>query len=165
MELITSKKRLWIMIGIACSIVILLFWIYSFFYTFYQVDGNSMEPALKNGEVYTVHKNYSTIHRGDIVVFHSSQEKMDFIKRVIALPGETIEIRDHRVYINGTVLPEPYIAKYPEIKDIEPTKIPENSYYVLGDERLYSFDSRQLGPISQADLIGMIKPEERGVTR
>lgn len=158
MEFISSKKRLVIILGTTFLLVIVLFSIYLSFYTFYQVDGNSMEPALKNGDIYTVHKNYSSIRRGDIVVFHSKQQKLDFIKRVIALPGETIEIRENRVYIDGAILAEPYISKYPDIRDIEPIKIPENSYYVLGDERLHSFDSRQLGPISQVDIIGILKP-------
>lgn len=81
--------------------------------------------------------------RGDIVVFQPPEElntQEDYIKRVIALPGETVEIKNARVYINGRPLHEPYIAE-PMYYDFGPVVVPEDSLFVLGDNRNHSFDS------------------------
>lgn len=158
MEFFSLRKRIWWSVSILVFLFVMFFFVFQFFYAFYHVVGTSMEPALIDGEIYLVNKKPSSIQRGDIVVFHSSKQELDFIKRVVALPGEEIEIRNGRVYINGALLSESYVNSFPEIADVEPMKVPLDHYYVLGDERLKSFDSRQLGPISRSDIIGILEP-------
>lgn len=147
----------------------------------YRIDGSSMYPTLEDGEFLLVNAlAYTRIdvealarfvpgwepgppaerylfhgpERGDIVVFHHpSGVHRDLVKRVIGLPGETIEIRAGVVYIDGRPLVEPYLAAgEAPIGDMAPLRIPAGSYFVMGDNRNHSQDSRVIGPIP-ADLI------------
>jgi len=111
-----------------------------------------------------------TVRRGDVVVFRFPQNpSRDFIKRVIGLPGETVAIRDRMVTIDGRVLSEPYVfhaddrvwpddASVPEEKrrrdQLAPTRIPEGAYFVMGDNRDDSSDSREWGPVPERNLVG-----------
>lgn len=121
----------------------------------YQAEGHSMEPTIQDGDIYYVEKK-ETLYRGDIVVFQSEKEGFDFIKRVIALGGETIEIKNNQVLINGKELPEPYISKNRNIPDMESIQVPDGHVFVLGDVRTDSYDSRQMGSIPTSDIIGFI---------
>ena len=105
------------------------------------VPTDSMQPTLDNNSRYCVSKMYKEINRGDIVVFHRDGEIIDFVKRVIGLPGEHLELRDGKLYINSIAIEEPYIKYEGGIKDID-LFIPNNSYIVLGDNRSNSKDSR-----------------------
>ena len=109
-----------------------------------KVVGASMEPSLHNGQYLVVSKVAYWFHpprRGDIIVFHSPQNPdQDIIKRVIATPRETVEIKGGKVYINGTPLEEPYIAEEPGYP-FSPREVPEDCYFVLGDNRNHSSDS------------------------
>jgi signal peptidase I len=118
-----------------------------------------MEPSIKEEEVYYA-KTKDTYLRGDIVVFHSKEEGYDFIKRVVGLGGETIQIKNNQVYINGSKLMEPYLKNSTDTDDTEPINIPKGHVYVLGDDRSNSYDSRQLGVISITDIVGFITPEK-----
>jgi len=92
-------------------------------------------------------KNFGEIQRGDIIVFHppeTAHATEDFIKRVIGLPGDTIEIRDHTTYVNGEPLVEPYLNERPR-ENYGPVVVPENSLFVMGDNRNNSADSREWG--------------------
>lgn len=143
----------------------------------FRVEGASMDPTLKSGQFLLINKiaylraddtpleaivpekpgsnlNYvfGGPSRGDIIVFHAPADK-DYIKRVIGLPGDTVRIRDGQVFINGTEIDEPYIkfhAKY----DKEPTTVPRDSFYVLGDNRPNSSDSHVFGTILASDIVG-----------
>ena len=95
---------------------------------------------------------------GDIIIFKYPDDETEwFIKRVIALPGETVLVKDGKVYINGSkkALSEPYIKEEP-VEDFGPYKVPKNGYFVMGDNRNYSKDSRfpDVGNIRRADIIG-----------
>ena len=90
------------------------------------------------------------INRFDIVVIQTSQSKI--IKRVIGLPGEIIEYKDNKLYINDKEVEDPYPSQI--TGDIERQLIPENTYYVLGDNRTDSVDSRILGPIDKNKILG-----------
>jgi signal peptidase I len=122
-----------------------------------KVRGQSMEPTLHSDEYLLVEKITYRIRppqRGDVVVFrYPRDEQENFIKRIIALPGETVEIRLGHVYINGKPLLEPYLLQLPR-DDMPPTKVPADHYFVLGDNRLNSNDSRTFGFVTMQEILG-----------
>ena len=118
-----------------------------------RVDGFSMNPTLQNGEYILVNRlAYKTGEpdRGDIIVF--SQDGQDLIKRVIGLPGETVNISEGIVTINGQELQEPYIAQDPLY--VGEWAVPEGYLFVLGDNRNDSRDSHQWGLLPVENIIG-----------
>jgi signal peptidase I len=131
----------------------------------FQVDGHSMDTTLHNGDRVLVNKLSYRLHdphRGDVVVLKrldGPSGERDLIKRVIALPGERIEVRDCQVLINDKVLNEPYLD--PKLvsppncgKDQAEVTVPADKVFVMGDNRGGSMDSRDIGPIPEGDLIG-----------
>jgi signal peptidase I len=127
----------------------------------FKVEGDSMFPNLHNGEYILVNKvDYmiSSPHRGDIIVFHAvqaGQPDKDFIKRVIGLPGETVAVHNDAVYVNNHRLNEQYIdAAHRPMYTESPTKVPNNEYFVLGDNRNNSQDSHLWGMLSKQYIIG-----------
>ena len=112
-----------------------------------SVNGYCMEPSLQDGQQLLINKVVYFFHepeRGDVIIFHPpppyNPETAPFIKRIIALPGEVVEVKGGAVYINGSKLNEPYI-KEPPIYNFRQKKIPENEYFVLGDNRNNANDS------------------------
>lgn len=153
-------KKGWMILGTVLILVTIAFFIFNSHYTFYRVNGSSMEPALKDGEIYLVSRGKKSINRGDIIVFRVENEEPPYIKRVIALPGEKVAIFDNTVFINGRMLSEPYVQPpYLDIQDVEEITVPEGHYYVLGDDRVESRDSRHFGPVPQENIIGTIQKE------
>lgn len=141
-----------IVLAVAIALIIRLF----FFETF-LVEGTSMFPSLKHHERLIVNKIvycYKEPERGDIIVFNYSPRR-DFIKRIIAFAGEEVEIRDGRLYINKTMLEEPYIQDQ-VMPDYGPVVIPDGHVFVLGDNRSNSMDSRDpaVGSISLERIKG-----------
>lgn len=121
-----------------------------------QVLGQSMEPTLHSSQRVVIEKVTYRFHgprRGDIVVVNSSRQSEMLIKRVIGLPGETIEVRDGRVYVNGQLLEEPWTVK-PGGGQYGPQAVPPLHVFVLGDNRGASNDSRTLGPVPIEDIVG-----------
>ena len=123
-----------------------------------QIAGNSMEPTLAEGDVVVLVKN-GELKRGDLCAFSHSNKML--IKRVIGLPGDCIEIdAEGNVYINSELVGEPYVAnKLLGECDIEfPFQVPENQYFLMGDQRDVSIDSRSsvIGCITKEQLIGKI---------
>ncbi|MDJ0714488.1 MAG: signal peptidase I [Prochloraceae cyanobacterium] len=126
------------------------------------IPSGSMEPTLEVNDRLIVEKlsyHFREPQRGDIVVF-SPTEKLraenfeeDFIKRVIGLPGEKIEVKGGKVYVNSKPLQEKYILEPPE-EPFGPVVVPEDRYLVLGDNRNGSYDSRQWGYVPRKNLIG-----------
>ena len=147
----------------------------------YRVEGHSMDPTLADGEFLLVNSLvYSEVNlqkladyvpfwdpggpadrhvfhapeRGDIVVLHPRQHsERDLVKRIIGLPGETIEIVDGTVYINGRELVEPYIIG-PWMGNYPRTVLQPDYYFVMGDNRNASADSRAFGPVDEDDIVG-----------
>ncbi len=145
--------------------VVLFILIRTFLFAPFIVDGESMVPTLHSGERLIVTKAvylWGKPKRGDIVVFHATQTR-DYIKRVIGLPGETVEVRNDRLYINGKEVAEPYLEEYRRktheaglalTEDFGPQQVPEGAYFVLGDNRRNSQDSRMIGVISEEQIVG-----------
>lgn len=107
-----------------------------------SIIGNSMSPTLLDGDR-TLGLRMQEFERGDVVSFYPKVDKEKlYVKRVIGLPGETVEIRDAEVYIDGTKLDEPYIGEWTEHTGSWVFQVPEGHYLVLGDNRNDSYDSR-----------------------
>jgi len=123
----------------------------------YRVSGPSMLPGLQTDDYVLVNKIAYLFHapeRGDVIVFHYPLDTSeDFIKRVIGLPGDTVSLDNKTVQVDGVVLHEPYISEAynPSGKTI---KVPMDEYFVLGDNRPLSDDSRDWGFVPKADLVG-----------
>jgi signal peptidase I len=134
----------------------------TFVFQAFYIPSESMVPTLKVGDRVLVNKLSYKLHdprRGDIVVFKAPEgaataEIKDLVKRLIGLPGETIEGRDGKIYINGRELDEPYLPDDVKSRTFGPEKVPPDHYYMLGDNRQYSKDSTFFGPIARKDLIG-----------
>lgn len=132
----------------------------------FVVEGQSMEPSFHNQEYLILEKISYRLHgakRGDIVIFQApASSEVDYIKRVIGLPGETIKILKNSVYINGNKMNEPYlnenvktlINQDPDMT-LERTLGP-NEYFVLGDNREHSSDSREFGAIDKSVMVGKV---------
>lgn len=125
--------------------VVLAFFIRYFIVELYMVEGPSMRPTLVNGERLVVNKfiyRFKTPERGDVLVFRYPQDpSRDFIKRVIAIPGDTVEIKDGRVFVNGQLLNETYILE--KTRGSYPlSTVPQGRIFVMGDNRNNSEDSR-----------------------
>ena len=123
----------------------------------FEVHLSSMEPNIHEGQRILVTKIAYLFHepeRGDVIIFHAPDNmRGDFIKRVIALPGDIVEVNEGQVYINGSPLDEPYIKDQPNYS-LGPQKIPENNYFVLGDNRNNSNDSHNGWTVPRENIIG-----------
>jgi len=153
------KRNEWIEWGKAIFIAILLaFILRSFIFATSIVEGDSMMPALEDGERIIFNKFvYIVGHpkRGDIVIIQSSEK--NYVKRVIGLPNETIEMRNHELYINDQKQSSSYVDDNLTklTGNFGPVTIPEDSYFVMGDNRPISKDSRNgLGFIDRSDIVG-----------
>jgi signal peptidase I len=151
-EIRVWTRDLLIAIGLALVIIV-------FLYQPVKVEGTSMAPLLSDQERIFINKfvyRFEAIHRGDVVVFwYPLDRSKSFIKRVIALPGETVTIRQGVVTVNGVVVPEPYVPpQYEDVSDFGPTRVPADSYFVMGDHRISSNDSRVFGPVPSQFIYG-----------
>jgi signal peptidase I len=134
----------------------------AFFLAAFYIPSESMSPTLEKGDRVLVNKLSYKLHdvnRGDIVVFERPPNEpdngiKDLIKRVVALPGETVEVRDCKVLINGQALVEPYVKQWSRTCTSPPVTVGQNQVFVMGDNRDDSQDSRFFGPISQHLIVG-----------
>lgn len=131
--------------------------IITFLYQPVRVEGTSMLPRLVDQDRLFINKfvyHFTAIERGDVVVFHYPRDpSKSYIKRVIALPGDRLRIDDGQVFVNGKSIKEPYVPPaYRDEKSLEPMVIPPDEYFVMGDHRSISSDSREFGPVKR-DLI------------
>ncbi|HHW08004.1 MAG TPA: signal peptidase I [Clostridia bacterium] len=155
-----QKSVFWDWIETIAIAVILALVIRTFLFQPFYIPSGSMEPTLQVGDKIIVNKltsRFKDPERGQIVVFKFPYDpSQDFVKRIIGLPGETVEIRDSRVFINGQALAEDYLPEGLVYPDFPPVTVPANSYFVLGDNRNNSQDSRVWGPLPRDLLIGNV---------
>jgi signal peptidase I len=149
----------------------------------FKVEGSSMHPTLEGGQYLLVNKlvyfridkerlsrvipfwrvadaeQSFAVHppkRGEVIVFHFPRDpSRDFVKRVIGVPGDRVEIRNGRVYVNGRSLDEPYLTSR-DNSDMDQVYLGEGEYFVLGDNRRGSNDSRNWGPVPEANILGKV---------
>ena len=121
-----------------------------------QIVGDSMNPTFNNGDIVIIDKltpRFNNIKRGDIISFYYDDSKF-LVKRVIGLPGESVKIKDNKIYINDKVINDYVYNTNTEDFTLEYDKIPDNHYFVLGDNRSNSLDSREIGLIKKENIIG-----------
>ncbi len=150
------------------AIVLVFFVIRPFFMEPFVVSGQSMYPNFDNKDYLIIEKlsyRFGEPERGDVVVFkYPLNPDQYFIKRVIGLPGEQVSIRDGRVYVynaerpEGVLLDEQFLPQQgvTENRYVETLQLGEKDYFVLGDNRAHSSDSRSWGPLPKADLVGKV---------
>ncbi len=153
----TTKKEIIEWIWTIALALLIAFLVRQFLFQPYRVEMGSMIPTLHEGDLVIVNKLYSNpdkLHRGDIIVFHPpSDHKVSYIKRVVGLPGESVEVRNGIVKVNGEELGETYISTAtPSI--FGPTVLKEDEFFVMGDHRNNSLDSRDFGPIQENAIEG-----------
>jgi signal peptidase I len=139
--------------------VLFCFFLITFVAQAFRVQGTSMLPVLEDGERIIVNKfvyRFHPISRGDVVVFWFPRDpSVSFIKRVIGLPGDVVEIRAGRVYVNDVALAETYVEpKYRDEQSYAPVEVRRGYYYVLGDHRNSSNDSRSWGEVPEKYIYG-----------
>ena len=125
----------------------------------YRIESHSMQPNFYEGEFILVNKlafKLGEPTRGEVIVFHNpNNPDEDYIKRVIGLPGDTVEIHEQTVYVNGDIFAEPYpINPFRPGENYGPAVIPPNQLFVMGDNRGNSSDSRRIGPIPEELVVG-----------
>jgi signal peptidase I len=150
-----SGWRLWardLLFSAAASVLII-----TFLYQPVRVEGTSMLPRLVDQDRLFINKfvyHFGSVERGDVVVFrYPRNQQLSYIKRVVAVPGDTLRIDRGQVYVNDKPLSEPYVpAEYRDTRSEDPIVIPKGEYYVLGDHRSIASDSREFGTVKR-DLI------------
>jgi len=143
-----------VLISIAVSIFFIIF-----LYQPVKVEGTSMMPTLEDQERVFINKfvyRLEPIQRGDVVVFRYPRDtSKSYIKRVIALPGDRVRIDEGIVYLNGRQIAEDYLPRqYEDFRSYAETIVPAHSYFVLGDHRNLSNDSRDFGPVDESYIYG-----------
>lgn len=152
-----SGMRSWVrdlVVSVAVSAFIIIF-----LYQPVRVEGTSMLPQLKDQDRLFINKmayRVGEIHRGDVVVFlYPHDHSKSYIKRVIALPGDDLQIDHGQVYVNGKHVVENYVPqRFDDDRSLPDTVIPPHEYFVMGDHRSISSDSRDFGPVAQSLIYG-----------
>ena len=124
---------------------------------FSVVSGRSMEPTLYNSEVYFTTKFSKSFKRGDIVVIKEPDKLI--VKRIIGVPNDMVEIKDGQTFLNGKPLYEPYLKGQKTYRTgfYDKTKLKNKEYFVMGDNRSHSSDSREKGAFKENDILGVIR--------
>lgn len=154
-----SKARaVWGWIISIVAAIIIAFVVRAFFFEIILVDGQSMLPTLQSDErlaVEKVSRYFGLPEYGDIIIVHYPNMEGTYVKRVIGLPGDTLEVKDSTVYRNGEPLSESYISSDP-YADMDAVSVPADTVFVMGDNRAHSLDSRTayIGPIAKDEIVG-----------
>ena len=145
-------RDLVISIGVSAFII-------TFLYQPVRVEGTSMLPNLQDQDRLFINKmafRMGSVHRGDVVVFeYPGDHSKSYIKRVVGLPGDDVRIVEGRVIVNGKTMKEPYVPlRFTDDRSVPELVLPAHEYYVLGDHRSISSDSRDFGPVDRSLIYG-----------
>jgi signal peptidase I len=144
-------------VSLSAQLVVLALIATAFFMRTSPVDGLSMEPRVHAGElvlINTLAYRFGPLRRGDVVAFrHDAATTETYIKRIVGLPGERVAVRDGIVTIDGRQLAEPYV-RFRDRRSAAAVLVPQRAYYVLGDNRAESDDSRNWGVLREDDVVG-----------
>lgn len=160
-------KELWEMVKIFAICLVTVFLITTFIAKPVRIEGSSMYPTLEDEEIGITNvfsARFLGIERGDIVIIKLNEADEHWVKRVIGMPGDTISAKDDVVYVNGKALDESYLnKKYVKsvrsagnqfTSDFDEVKLKDDEYFLMGDNRIRSEDSRRHGPFTQDEIIG-----------
>jgi signal peptidase I len=152
-------RAIWELLHDLSVAVLFCFFLITFVAQAFRVQGTSMEPLLEDGERIVVNKfvyRFQPIERGDVVVFwYPRDPSVSFIKRVVGLPGDLMEIRSGRLYVNGMPVREDYLPeRFRDNDTLPPTEVRRGYYFVLGDHRRSSNDSRTWGEVPERYIYG-----------
>lgn len=173
-----SRKNRWVQdvyetIKFVIFMALAIWVINTFLFVAYRVDGSSMEPTIHDRDMLVIDKSaiwLDRLERFDVVVFHNDK-KDDYVKRIIGMPGDEIEYVNDVLYVNGNRVPESYLAHElggdPKngipftgnftIEDLLGSKkVPKDMYFVLGDNRMVSKDSRMIGFVKKEKIVGVV---------
>lgn len=150
----SRRKLVWVAAGVfpllAVGILALLFRVCA-------VSGASMEPTYHAGDRLLVRRSVGEIARGDLLVFRNPLASSELlVKRVVGLPGETIEGRGDQLWIDGAALAEPYTKAGTGVGELLPCLVPGGHYYLVGDNRSESIDSRQFDAVDEVLVVGRV---------
>lgn len=151
LELIKKEKKFLLLV-----MIIILFKI--FIFNFILVKGDSMNPKYKNNDFMVLNKiiySFKPIRRGEVIVL--KYKNNDLIKRIIALPNDKIKVENGKLYINNKEVKENYINSYTASYDFDEITLKDNEYFVMGDNRYNSYDSRNFGTITKNNIIGRVE--------
>jgi signal peptidase I len=153
----TGELGLWIRDLVVSAIASIL--IITFLYQPVRVEGTSMLPRLEDRDRLFINKfvyHVSSIERGDVVVFHYPRDpEKSYIKRIIALPGDRLRISHGRVWLNGKLQDEKYVPEmFEDNRSMAEIIVPQDNYFVMGDHRSISSDSREFGPVERSLIYG-----------
>jgi signal peptidase I len=144
-------------IALTLVLAIFIFLVLQFTVQSFIIVGSSMQPSFQDGERLLINKvvyKFRQPERGEVIIFHPpASPKSDYIKRVVALPGDSVEVKGTAVYVNGIKLDEPYVNN-PAAYTLSERKVPENEYFVLGDNRNNSDDSHNDWTVPRENIIG-----------
>ena len=159
-----KDAREWVVSIVTALLAVLI--IRSFFFTIIRVDGTSMTDTLQNNDRLFVTVLDMKLHgpdRFDVVITHYDDTLKEYVKRVIGLPGDTLEVKSGVLYVNGEAYEEPFLSpdrivnySLPQY-DFGPIEVPEGSYFVMGDNRDNSRDSRRVGFLSEDKIVGKVR--------
>ena len=151
LELI-KKEKLFILV------IIIIILLKIFIFNFILVKGDSMNPKYKNNDFMFLNKiiySFKPIRRGEVIVL--KYKNNDLIKRIIGLPNDKIKVENGKLYINNKEYLENYINSYTASYDFDEITLKDNEYFVMGDNRYNSYDSRNFGTITKNNIIGRVE--------
>lgn len=154
-----ALKAVWELLHDLSIAVLFCFFLITFVAQAFRVQGTSMLPLLEDGERILVNKfvyRIQPIERGDVVVFwYPKDPSVSFIKRVVGKPGDTVEIKSGALFVNGQLVPEAYVkSQFRDGESFDAVEVPRGYYYVLGDHRNSSNDSRSWGEVPEKYIYG-----------